>query len=90
MREALKSLTGCADVASLTRALRELCTGFGRVTRIDVLTMAEAQKRHALCFVRLESPAQEQQLMKTLGVSRFGEDLLVVVDLRAAGSPASG
>lgn len=77
----LKSLAGCRDVTSLSSAVRELCNEFGKVTRIDVLTLAEAEKRRALCFLRLESIAQEQQLMMTLGASRFGDDVLIVVDL---------
>jgi hypothetical protein len=55
----LKSLAGCGDITSLKFAVREICTEFGKVTRIDVLTMAEAEKRRMLCFLRLESPAQD-------------------------------
>ena len=33
---------------------------------------------------RLESTEQEQRLMSSLGVSRFGEDVVVVVDLQPA------
>lgn len=83
-RDRLKSLAGCGDAASLRSAVSELCAEFGRVTRIDILTMAEAEKRRALCFLRLESAAQERRLMSTLGVPRFGEDVLVVVDLAPA------
>jgi hypothetical protein len=80
-RERLRSLQACADGASLRRAIDALCAEFGKVTRIEILTMAEAQKRRALCFLRLESQAQETRLMASLGVSRFGEDVLVIVDL---------
>lgn len=76
----LKSLASCGDITSLKSAVNEICTEFGRVTRIDVLTTAEARKRRALCFLRLESPAQEQKLMNALGLPRFGDDVLVVVD----------
>jgi hypothetical protein len=79
--ERLKALAGCGDAASLRSAVSELCTGFGKVTRMDIFTMAEAQKRRALCFLRLESEAEERRLMSTLGASRMGEDLLVIVDL---------
>jgi hypothetical protein len=79
--ERLKTLAGCADTVSLRSAVSELCTEFGRATRIDIFTMAEAEKRQVLCFLRLESEAQELRLMAALGVSRFGEDLLVIVDL---------
>jgi hypothetical protein len=77
----LKSLTDCGDAASLSCAVRELCAEFGKVTHIDVLTIAESEKRRALCLLRLESSAQEQQLIATLSASRFGEDVLIVVDL---------
>jgi hypothetical protein len=80
--EQLKSLTGCGDVASLRTAVQELCAEFGKITHIDVLTLAEARRRRALCLLRLESAAQEQQLMQSLRVSRFGDDVLIVVDLQ--------
>ena len=79
--ERLRPLTECRDVQSLKAAVQTLCAEFGRLTRIDVLTMAEAERRRALCFLRLESAAQEQQLIASLGASRFGEDVLVVVDI---------
>ncbi|MFL6572293.1 MAG: hypothetical protein ACJ8G4_11105 [Burkholderiales bacterium] len=85
----MKSITGCCDNATLKSAVSEVCTEFGRVTRIDVFTMTGAEKRSALCFLRLESPAQERELMTTLGASRFGEDLLVVLDLQPANASSS-
>ena len=81
VRNRLESLAGCGDPASLRSAVSELCAEFGKVTRIDIMTMAEAEKRRALCFLRLESEAQERRLMSSLGVSRFGNDVLVIVDL---------
>jgi hypothetical protein len=77
----MRSLGGCGDAASLRSAVSELCAEFGKVTYVDVLTMAEAEKRWALCFLRLESAAQERQLMSALDVPRFGEDLVMIVDL---------
>src|SRR3954470_3150688 len=55
----------------------------------DVATLksAEAEKRSALCFLRLESPVQERELMTTLGASRFGEDLLVFLNFRRGTPP---
>jgi hypothetical protein len=81
MRNRLETLTGCGDAVSLRSAVSELCGEFGKVTRIDILTMAEAEKRRALCFLRLESEAQERKLMSSLGACRFGKDLLVIVNL---------
>jgi hypothetical protein len=80
----LKPLAGCRDVFSLKSAVQEVCAEFGKVTRIDILTMAKAEKRQALCFLRLESEAQETRLMASLGVSRFGNDVLVIVDFPGA------
>jgi hypothetical protein len=79
----LKALAGCRDPASLKSVVQEICAEFGKVTRIDILTMAEAEKRQALCFLRLESEAQERRLMESLGLFRFGNEVLVVVDLPA-------
>jgi len=81
IQDRMRSLGGCGDAASLRSAVSELCAEFGKVTYVDVLTMAEAEKRWALCFLRLESAAQERQLMSALDVPRFGEDLVMIVDL---------
>lgn len=81
----LKSLAG-GDVGSLKSAVHELCAEFGKVTRIHILTIAEAEHRLAVCFLRLESEAQETRLMASLGVRRFGDDVLVIVDLPKAPS----
>ena len=43
--------------------------------------MAEAERRLALCFLRLESAAQEQQRMMTPGATRFRDHVLVIVEL---------
>jgi hypothetical protein len=80
----LISLSGCGDAVSLRSAVGDLCAEFGKVTRLDVVTMTEAEHRRALCFLRLESAAQEGQVMTSLGAARFGEDLLMVVDLQPA------
>ena len=77
----LRTLSSCGDPASLRAAVSALCTEFGKPTRIDIFTLAAAEKRRALCFLRLESAAQELRLMAALGASRMGADLLVIVDL---------
>lgn len=88
--ERVKSLASCRDALSLKSAVQKLCVEFGKVTRLDVLTMAQAEKRRALCFLRLESAAQEQQLMMSVGAPRFGDDVLIVVDLaRGSSGPVS-
>lgn len=83
-RDRLLSLSDCGDAVTLRSAVSDLCAEFGEVTRLDVVTMSEAEHRRALCFLRLASVAEEGRLMAGLGAARFGEDLLVVVDLQPA------
>lgn len=82
MNDALNDLAQCGDVGSLESALRTLCSEFGSVSRLDILTMIDSGKRQAVCLLRLDSSEQEQDLITKLGAGRFGEDLYVVVDLR--------
>lgn len=82
MNQALKDLSSCDDFGSLESGLRALCSGFGPVSRMDILPMVDAGKRKAVCLLRVNSPEQEQNLMAQLGAVRFGDDLCVVVDLR--------
>jgi hypothetical protein len=79
--ERLKPLTACRDIGGLKSALSALCGEFGKVTRVDILTVTEAKKRQALCLVRLDCAENEARLIVDLGAARFGDDLLVVVDL---------
>ena len=58
-----------------------LCANFGPIRRLDILEASQQGKRQALCFLRLETDRQEQQLMSTLGIGRFSGDLVVIVDL---------
>jgi len=77
----LKPLAGCRDLGSLRSTVQEMCAEFGTLPHIDILDMADAEKRRALCFLQLESEAQESRLIASLGVPRFGNDVLVIVDL---------
>ena len=80
---ALDMLRRCPDVATLKPALYGLCEKFGRVARLDVLTAIHQGTRQAICFLKLESPEKEQTLMQTLGIGRFGGEIVFVVDLCA-------
>lgn len=85
MNQALRDLSSCGDFGSVESGLRALCSGFGPVSRMDVLPMVDAGKRKAVCLLRVNSSEQEQNLMTQLGAVRFGEDLCVIVDLRSLG-----
>lgn len=78
----LRDLQQCADVATLTPALHGLCSHFGRIEKLAILTAVHEGAQQAICFLRLESPEKEQDLMKTLGVGRFGGEVVFVVDLK--------
>ncbi|MDO8905724.1 RNA-binding protein [Hydrogenophaga sp.] len=81
---ALAELRRHSDVASLKSSLHQLCSEFGRITRLDILTAMHEGTKQAICFLRMERPEQEQQLMKTLGVGRFGGEVVFVLNLNVA------
>lgn len=85
MRDPLRPLAGCSDAASLTCALQELCTESGIVGHVDILTLAGAGKRQALCFLRTDPGVPRSRLETTPGLIRFGSELLFIVDLPPAG-----
>ncbi len=87
MNTTFEQLKNCADISDLRPALHSLCSRFGSVARLDILAASQSGKRQALCFLRMSSAEQEQQLMNELGVGRFGGDLVVIVDLHAVGPP---
>lgn len=78
---ALAQLRQHHDVNSLKTALHQLCSEFGRITRLDILTAMHEGTKQAICFLRMEQPEHEQQLMKTLGVGRFGGEVVFVLNL---------
>jgi hypothetical protein len=81
MRDLLKSLAACKDVANLRSAIYELSTEFGEIAHMDILTVKQPRKRQALCFLQLKSAVQERQWVENPCVTRFGGELLCVVDL---------
>ena len=83
MNTALEQLDDCADLGELRSQLHVLCSRFGSILRLDILLAKQGGKNQALCFFRLASSEQEQQLMCELGVGRFGGDLVVIVELHA-------
>lgn len=80
---ALDELRDYPNADTLRPALQKLCEKFGQIARLDVLTAVHGSTRQAICFLRLESPEKEYALMKSLGVGRFGGEIVFVVDLNA-------
>lgn len=78
---ALAELRQHSDVSSLKSALHQLCGRFGQITRLDILTAMHEGTTQAICFLRMEQPEQELKLMKTLGVGRFGGEVVFVLNL---------
>ncbi|MEO7952470.1 MAG: hypothetical protein ABIR35_00025, partial [Polaromonas sp.] len=81
MMTALDELKQYPSVDALKPALRRLCERFGLIARLDVLTAVHEGTRQAICFLKLDSQEKEQVLMKTLGVGRFGGEIVFVLDL---------
>ena len=83
METTLEDLKQHSDTQTLKLALMRLCSRFGRVAKLDVLTASKAGKRQALCFLRMDSDEEERTLMAGLGVGRFSGELVMVVDLNS-------
>ncbi|MFC5522766.1 hypothetical protein [Polaromonas jejuensis] len=85
MNNELDKLQHCPDLASLRFTLHRVCSRFGSVAQLKILPASCAGKQQALCFFRMASAEEEQQLMSGLGVRRFGGELVVVVDMKPSG-----
>ena len=79
----LDQLKSCTDIGALRPALLSICSRFGSIARLDILAASQAGKPQALCFLRMDSDEQEQQLVRELGMGRFGGDLVLIVDLHS-------
>lgn len=80
---ALQELQQCDSAETLTPAIRRLCSDFGSVENLVILTARHEGTKQAICFLRLASDEQEQTLMQSLGVGKFGGEVVIVVDLKA-------
>ncbi len=88
MRLLLESLKNSADIHALRQALLILCGSYGAMARLDIVSASQSGKRQALCFLRMDSEAQELRMMRELGMGRFGGDLVLVVDLQPSSTAA--
>jgi F0F1-type ATP synthase beta subunit len=81
--QALRELQQCESAETLTPAVHSLCSHFGTVENLVVLTARHAGAKQAICFLRLASEAQEQALIQALGATKLGIEVVIVVDLKA-------
>lgn len=81
MKKRLETLERCDGIDKLHPALRLLCADFGAISRLDILPASHLGKRQALCFLRMDTVQQEENMIRELGIGRFGGDLILVVDL---------
>ena len=80
---ALRALQQCDSAETLTPAMRRLCSDFGSIENLVILTVRHEGTKQAICFLRLASDEQEQTLMQSLGVGKFGGEVVIVVNLKA-------
>lgn len=77
----LEALQWCTSISGLRVALGVLCRAYGDLRRLDIVPAAQGGRQQALCFLRLQTAAQEESLMRALGIGRFGGELVLVVKL---------
>lgn len=86
----LDDLKHCGNASALRKAVRAICADFGAVKRLEVLTTEQEGVLQAICFLSLEDPEKEIELMRALGVGRFGGEIVFVVDLAPATDGGGG
>lgn len=79
---ALQDLGQFDNAETLTPALQGLCSHYGSVEKLVILTAKHEGTKQAICFLRLASEDQEQTMMQSLGVGKFGGEVVIVVDLK--------
>ena len=82
MNSQLELLHGCRDTGALRRALHAMCSRFGKIRQLDILDSGHREVRRVMCFLQMDSPEQELELARELGIGRFGGELVLVIDLQ--------
>ena len=77
----LSELQQCQSIGTLKSKLHTMCARFGRVNRLDVLTATHEGAHQAICFLRMETPSQDEAVMQALSVGRFGGEIAFVLKL---------
>lgn len=85
----LDDLRRCTSISMLRSALYALCSQHGQLRHLDIVAAAQAGRRQALCFLRMQTKAEEQSLVHALGIGRFGGEVVLVVHLSSATDAAA-
>lgn len=83
MTAPLIALLGHRNVDTLEVALRSACAQIGGLSHLHIATASHGGKRQALCFFRMDAPAQEHRAIQELGAGRAGDELVLVVNLHS-------
>lgn len=81
----LAQLGPCSDVTMLRSRVADVSADYGGLERLDILPAVHEGRHQAICFMRLQTPEQEEALMRSLGVRRFGDEIAFTVDLQPSG-----
>jgi hypothetical protein len=77
----LDALQRCTSISSLREALSALCSRYGQLHGLNIVSSGQPGRRRALCFLRMQTSDQEKSLMHALGIGRFGGGLVLVLTL---------
>ena len=80
----LAELKSCDSISELREMLLEICTNFGPVERLEILKAVHECRHQVICFISLSTLDQELALMRAMGVGRFDDQVVFVVDLDKA------
>lgn len=80
----IENLQGRHDLAGVRAGMLRVCGSFGRVHNLTIFAVNHVDQPRAVCFVRMASAEEDQRIMASLGIGRFGGQLVVVVSLRTA------
>ena len=72
------------DLRSLTNATVALCESFGPVRSYECVRFVhDKSEQVVLCFVELESEAQQMELIRGLGAYTFGSGVCLKIPMQA-------
>jgi hypothetical protein len=80
MQPPLAALSECGDLDGLRIELNEICSHFGEIASMQISISRKHERVAVRSFVRLTQPLHEANLMATLRIGRFDDQLLFFID----------